>query len=113
MKCFSSGNDKDRLVHWCHGAPGVVHLMLLAHQVWGSDTDKYLVAARRAGELTWQRGLLKKGPGLCHGVSGNGYAFLHLYQVRIIHCFHSLIQLISRLLEKSCGCTEQQCLVSG
>lgn len=77
----SKGNDKDRLVHWCHGAPGVVHLMLLAHQVWGSDTDKYLVAARRAGELTWQRGLLKKGPGLCHGVSGNGYAFLHLYQV--------------------------------
>ena len=50
-------------------------------QVWGGDTDKYLVAARSGGELVWQRGLIKKGPGLCHGVAGNGYTFLHLYQV--------------------------------
>lgn len=55
--------------------------MLAAHKVWGGDTDKYLVAARRGGELVWQRGLIKKGPGLCHGVAGNGYTFLHLYQV--------------------------------
>jgi len=77
----SKGNDKDRLVHWCHGAPGVCHLMLKAHQEWGHSTDKYLLAARKAGDLVWQRGLIKKGPGLCHGVAGNGYAFLHLYQV--------------------------------
>ena len=49
--------------------------------MWGGDTDKYLVAARSGGELVWQRGLIKKGPGLCHGVAGNGYTFLHLYQV--------------------------------
>jgi len=77
----SKGNDKDRLVHWCHGAPGVCHLLLTAHRVWGGDTDMYLTAARRAGDLVWERGLLKKGPGLCHGVAGNGYTFLHLYQV--------------------------------
>ena len=64
--------------------------MLTAHQVWGCDTDKYLMAAKKAGEVTWQRGLLKKGPGLCHGVSGNGYAFLHLYQVsKSKHSFFS------------------------
>lgn len=31
--------------------------------------------------MIWHRGLLRKGPGLCHGVSGNGYAFLLLYRL--------------------------------
>lgn len=26
-------------------------------------------------------GLLRKGVGLCHGISGNAYTFLHLYDV--------------------------------
>jgi hypothetical protein len=30
------------------------------------------------GELTWLAGPLRKGPGLCHGTAGNGYAFLAL-----------------------------------
>ncbi len=33
------------------------------------------------GEVIWSRGLLKKGWGLCHGTAGNGYAFIHLYQI--------------------------------
>ena len=33
-----------------------------------------------AGELIWRAGPLAKGPGLCHGTAGNGYAFLKLYQ---------------------------------
>ena len=78
----SKGNDRDRLVHFCHGGPGLVHLLLTAHQVWAPEDGKYLSAALRAGEVVWQRGLLRKGPGLCHGVAGNGYALLHLYQVR-------------------------------
>jgi hypothetical protein len=47
-------------------------------QVLGDPS--YLAAALRAGELVWQRGLLRKGPGLCHGVSGNAYALLRLYK---------------------------------
>jgi hypothetical protein len=31
------------------------------------------------GELTWRAGPLEKGGGLCHGTSGNGYAFLVLF----------------------------------
>ena len=31
---------------------------------------------RVATECVWRRGLTKKGPGLCHGASGNGYALL-------------------------------------
>ena len=92
----SKGNDKDRLVHFCHGAPGVVHLLLTSHQVWGAEDGKYLTGARRAGEVVWQRGLLRKGPGLCHGVAGNGYALLHLYQVREL-------QGVSQLMILSAG----------
>lgn len=39
--CFPSGNlpssvesmDRDRLVQWCHGAPGLVHLLAHAYKV--------------------------------------------------------------------------------
>jgi hypothetical protein len=34
----------------------------------------------RAGELTWRAGPLAKGPNLCHGTAGNGYAFLKLHR---------------------------------
>jgi hypothetical protein len=32
------------------------------------------------GELTWRAGPLVKGPGLCHGTAGNGYALLKLFE---------------------------------
>ncbi len=41
--------------------------------------EKYLRDAVECGELIWQRGLLRKGYGLCHGSAGNGYALLSLY----------------------------------
>ena len=42
--------------------------------------DKYLKEAVDCGEVIWQRGLLRKGYGICHGTAGNGYAFLSLYR---------------------------------
>ncbi|XP_056155559.1 lanC-like protein 2 [Lampris incognitus] len=75
----SLSNETDRLVHWCHGAPGVVHLLIMAHKVF--KEEKYLKEAVECGEVIWQRGLLRKGYGLCHGTAGNGYAFLSLYQL--------------------------------
>ncbi len=36
-------------------------------------------AALAGGELTWRAGPLRKGPGLCHGTAGNGFAFLRLH----------------------------------
>lgn len=71
------GRQSAALVHWCHGAPGVVFTCCTAYQV--TKDQRYLDAAVRAGDTVWERGLLKKGPGLCHGVSGNAYAFLSLY----------------------------------
>ncbi|XP_042569947.1 lanC-like protein 2 isoform X2 [Cyprinus carpio] len=73
----SLSNETDRLVHWCHGAPGVLHMLIMAYKVFRDE--KYLRDAAECGEVIWQRGLLRKGYGLCHGTAGNGYAFLSLY----------------------------------
>lgn len=75
----SLSNETDRLVHWCHGAPGVIHMLLRAYQVF--KEEKYLKEAMECSDVIWQRGLLRKGYGICHGTSGNGYSFLSLYQL--------------------------------
>ena len=41
-----------------------------------TELDALLLAG---GELTWAAGPLRKGPGLCHGTAGNGFAFLKLF----------------------------------
>lgn len=55
---------------WCHGAPGIVATL-------GDRLAEELALA--GGELTWVAGPLAKGPGLCHGTAGNGYALLALH----------------------------------
>jgi Lanthionine synthetase C-like protein len=57
-------------VQWCHGAPGIVTTLgdLIPPEM-----------AIGGGETTWRAGPLRKGPGLCHGTAGNGYAFLKLH----------------------------------
>ena len=42
---------------------------------------EYLALAAGAADVVWQRGLLRKGYGLCHGTAGNGYVFLHLFRL--------------------------------
>ena len=61
---------------WCHGAPGIV--TSLATIAPADDEHTELLVA--GGELVWRAGPLVKGPGLCHGTAGNGYAFLKLFQ---------------------------------
>eukprot|EP00471_Norrisiella_sphaerica_P008054 CAMPEP_0184502070 /NCGR_PEP_ID=MMETSP0113_2-20130426/49286_1 /TAXON_ID=91329 /ORGANISM="Norrisiella sphaerica, Strain BC52" /LENGTH=444 /DNA_ID=CAMNT_0026891061 /DNA_START=189 /DNA_END=1520 /DNA_ORIENTATION=+ len=75
----SFGNRSDRLVHWCHGAVGYVSLCVLASRVF--EDENYLKLAKSFGHVVWKRGLLStKGPGLCHGIPGNGMVFLTLYR---------------------------------
>jgi hypothetical protein len=57
-------------VQWCHGAPGVVAT------VGDLMPDDLLLGG---AELTWRAGPLVKGPGLCHGTGGNGYALLRAH----------------------------------
>jgi lantibiotic modifying enzyme len=71
--------DEAHLIHWCHGAPGIVYLMAKAYKVYGEK--KYLDSCLKCGELVWLNGLLKKGPGLCHGIASSGYVFLLLYRI--------------------------------
>nr|XP_016847446.1 PREDICTED: lanC-like protein 3 [Anolis carolinensis] len=70
---------ENELVHWCHGAPGIAYMFAKAYLV--SKKPQYLDSCIRCGELTWQKGLLKKGPGICHGVAGSAYVFLLLYRL--------------------------------
>ncbi|KAJ8910863.1 hypothetical protein NQ315_010810 [Exocentrus adspersus] len=74
----SLGRDRDKYVQWCHGAPGFLYLYTTAYKVFHDPI--YLQLAQDCGDIIWQRGLLKKGYSLCHGVSGNAYCFLELYQ---------------------------------
>jgi membrane transport protein XK len=42
--------------------------------------QELLELATKAGENTWRQGLLKKGTGICHGISGNGYVLHNLFR---------------------------------
>ncbi|RQP23014.1 lanthionine synthetase C family protein [Piscinibacter terrae] len=65
------------LMQWCHGAPGIVTALADFPVHRSSEMDAMLTAA---GHAIWQAGPLTKGPGLCHGTAGNGYAFLKLHR---------------------------------
>lgn len=96
------GEKRDEHIHWCHGAPGIPALIHAASSVLGDDagvSSALLDAARRAGEVVWERGIILKGYGLCHGITGNAYTFLTLYrmsgdegQLRRAAAFASLLE---------------------
>lgn len=75
----ANGDDEYALVHWCHGAPGAIYLLAKAYRLFGDE--KYLAACHRAADLVWRKGLLRKGPGICHGIAGNAYVFLLMYRL--------------------------------
>jgi hypothetical protein len=60
-------------VQWCHGAAGVVT------SAAGYLDEELLLAG---AELCWRVGppVMDKGPGLCHGTAGTGYAFLKTFE---------------------------------
>ncbi|HEY7148000.1 MAG TPA: LanC-like protein [Gaiellaceae bacterium] len=60
-------------LQWCYGAPGIVVAAV-------DYLDEELVLA--AAELIWLAGpsSMEKGSGICHGTSGNGFAFLKVFE---------------------------------
>jgi Lanthionine synthetase C-like protein len=66
-------DDGQIRAQWCHGAPGIVT------SAAGYLDEELLLAG---GNLTWSAGPpgMEKGPGICHGTAGNGYAFLKLHE---------------------------------
>lgn len=73
------GLSDHKLLHWCHGAPGTIYVMAKAYLIY--KDQKFHDACIKAGEVVWRKGLLRKGPGICHGVGGNGYVFLLLHRL--------------------------------
>jgi hypothetical protein len=67
-------------VDFCQGSPGTIPLFTAAAELFVAHRTRFLRAARVAGQLTWEEGLLMKGNGLCHGISGNGYMLHNLYR---------------------------------
>jgi hypothetical protein len=66
------GPDGEIRLQWCAGAPGIV--------IGAADyLDEDLLLA--GAELVWQAGPHgeEKGPNICHGTAGNGYALLKAY----------------------------------
>ena len=66
------GPDGQIRLQWCAGAPGIV--------IAAADyLDEELLLA--GAELTWRAGPhgAEKGPSICHGTAGNGYAFLKVF----------------------------------
>lgn len=73
---------KDELVQFCHGSPGAVSPLILARKIHGNNAklaENIGLALEKACENIWKYGILKKGYGLCHGISGNAYAFLNVF----------------------------------
>jgi hypothetical protein len=66
------GWDGQIRMQWCHGGAGVVASA-------APFLDKELLLA--GAELVWHAGpaSMDKGPGICHGTAGNGYALLRTF----------------------------------
>lgn len=64
----------DRLVQFCHGAPGLVSSLVSMRAHFPALEARIDEAVRRGREAIWERGLLTKLPCLCHGISGNALA---------------------------------------
>jgi len=67
------GPDGDIRLQWCSGSPGIV--IAAAPYL---DEDLLVAGA----ELVWQAGAHgdEKGPSICHGTAGNGYALLKTFE---------------------------------
>ena len=72
------GKDPGDKVHFCHGCIGAIHLFLLAEEFFPKNGFKE--TALLSNNCLWERGLLYKGNGLCHGLSGTIYALIKLYK---------------------------------
>lgn len=85
---FSFG-QRSELVQLCHGVPGLLILLAaalkqenLTRAQWDPSWDQ---AIYLGSQRIWEEGLLSKGGSLCHGVSGNAWAWLLLHEIFEYH----------------------------
>ena len=68
------GLQRDELVQFCHGAPGMIVSLISIRESFPSLRHRIDSACARGREVVEQRGVLTKPPSLCHGISGNALA---------------------------------------
>ena len=73
-----TGEDEGDCVHFCHGCIGAIHLFLLAEELYPNNNFKE--TAILCNKSLWERGLLYKGNGVCHGMSGVTFGLIKLYK---------------------------------
>ncbi|KAJ5085432.1 hypothetical protein N7532_010203 [Penicillium argentinense] len=85
---FSYGQTSE-FVQLCHGAPGLLILLAaalknehLTRDFWTPEWDETIYLA---SQRIWEEGLLSKGASLCHGISGNTWPWLLLYNTFEYH----------------------------
>ena len=66
--------SRDRMVQFCHGAPGVVSSLEAIKPFFPALQNRIERAIQEGRECIWERGLLTKEPCLCHGTAGNALA---------------------------------------
>lgn len=65
---------------FCYGTPGAIPLLTLASTKYPKLKYQLLETAEKAGDITWQKGLILDENSLCHGITGNGYLLHNLYR---------------------------------
>lgn len=60
-----------KLVQFCHGAPGFIYSLWALRPHFPTLGEKIDPAISKAQDCVWEKGLVKKEPGLCHGILGN------------------------------------------
>lgn len=86
---ISNTDTSDELIGFCHGSPAFLMLFSLAYLNYQSDkksSELFLKEAKDCADVIWERGMLLKSYGLCHGSAG-----LH----RVFHSFIILLILIN------------------
>ncbi|KAG8760857.1 hypothetical protein FRC14_001416 [Serendipita sp. 396] len=68
------------LVQICHGTPGYFLLLATLKKIfsdWLQEIEQDIeISLQSASDVIWKQGLLYKGLGICHGVTGNAWPWL-------------------------------------
>lgn len=67
-------SDPTNLCQFCHGAPGFVLSLTKLRLHFPNLQSRIDKAIELGRKCTWEEGILKKEPNLCHGVTGNALA---------------------------------------
>lgn len=62
----------DDLVHFCHGSPGfIISFLAMRPFVKPALQERIDKAVELGRKEVWEKGILRKQPNLCHGITGN------------------------------------------